>query len=226
MDQSGRLAPRDGFPLAERADHGKYDAWLIDLDGTLYRQSPVRWLMAIELLVCGPHHIRSIQRFRREQERMRRETGDSVGSPHGSCCPYRMQLDRAAASLGCTSERLAPVIQEWMERRPGKWLRLFRRRPLLAEIAQFRAAGGKTALVSDYPATAKLAGLGIAALFDTVVASGEEGGPAALKPDPAGYLLAAQRLGLPASGCLVIGDRDDADGQAARRASMAFRLVR
>jgi HAD superfamily hydrolase (TIGR01549 family) len=207
-------------------NRGPYDAWLIDLDGTLYRQTPVRWLMAMELLVCGPHHIRSIQCFRREQERMRREPGDSLGSSNGSCCPYRTQLDRAAASLGCTPERLAPVIQEWMERRPGKWLRLFCRRPLLAEIAQFRAAGGRTALVSDYPATAKLAGLGVAALFDAVVASGEEGGPATLKPDPAGYLLAAQRLNLPPARCLVIGDREDADGQAARRAAMAFRLVR
>jgi HAD superfamily hydrolase (TIGR01549 family) len=113
-----------------------------------------------------------------------------------------------------------------MERRPGKWLRLFSRRRLLAEIAAFRAAGGKTALVSDYPATAKLAGLGVTGLFDVVVASGEEGGPEALKPDPAGYLLAAQRLEIAPGRCLVIGDREDADGEAARRAAMAFRLVR
>ena len=206
-------------------DRGLYDAWLVDLDGTLYRQAPVRWLMAAELLVCGPHRIRAIQCFRREQERMRQELGDAPPGVSGGC-PYRGQLDRAAAVLGCEADRLAPVIQEWMERRPGKWLRLFRRQGLLAEIAAFRAAGGKTALVSDYPATAKLAGLGAGQLFDVVVASGEEGGPMALKPDPAGYLLAASRLGLAPAKCLVIGDRDDADGQAARRAGMSFRLVR
>ena len=204
---------------------GPYDAWLVDLDGTLYRQTPVRWLMAAELLLCGPHRIRAIQRFRREQERMRRELCDGPASVSGGC-PYRTQLDRAAAAVGCTAERLAPVIEEWMERRPGKWLRLFRRKRLLTEITAFRAGGGKTALVSDYPAAAKLAGLGVRALFDVVVASGEEGGPMALKPDPAGYLLAAGRLGLAPARCLVIGDRDDADGEAARRAAMAFRLVR
>jgi FMN phosphatase YigB (HAD superfamily) len=181
--------------------------------------------MAAELLVCGPHRIRAIQRFRREQERMRRELCNATGRS-SAVCPYRAQLDRAAVALGCTADWLAPVIQEWMERRPGKWLKLFCRRQLLAEIGGFRAAGGKTALVSDYPAAAKLAGLGVGDLFDVVVASGEEGGPLALKPDPAGYLLAAQRLGLEPARCLVIGDRDDADGEAARRAAMAFRLVR
>jgi HAD superfamily hydrolase (TIGR01509 family) len=47
-----------------------------------------------------------------------------------------------------------------------------------------------------------------------------------LKPHPEGYLLAAQALSVDPSRCLVIGDRPDADGEAARAAQMAFRLVR
>ncbi len=198
-----------------------YDAWLIDLDGTLYWQAPVRWLMAAELMLLAPHRIRAVQCFRREQERMRRE-----GPPADSVSPYERQMLRAAAKLNCTPDSLAAVFVQWMERRPAKWLRLFRRRSLLREIEAFRAAGGKTALVSDYPASIKLAGMRIATLFDVVVANGELGGPATLKPDPAGYLLAAERLQVPPARCLVIGDRDDADGEAARRAGMAFRLVR
>jgi HAD superfamily hydrolase (TIGR01509 family) len=46
-----------------------------------------------------------------------------------------------------------------------------------------------------------------------------------LKPDPDGYLLAARRLGLSPSDCLVLGDRPDADGQAAHRAGMPFRQI-
>ncbi len=199
----------------------RYEAWLIDLDGTLYWQTPVRWLMAAELVLLAPHRIRAVQYFRREQERMRRE------APAASAVsPYELQLDRAAAALGFSSEQLAEIVRDWMERRPARWLRLFRRRGLEREIDRFHAAGGKTAVVSDYPAAVKLAGLGVASLFDAVVASGEPGGPPALKPDPAGYLQAAERLQVPPSKCLVIGDRDDADGEAARRAGMAFRLVR
>ena len=203
-------------------DRGSYEAWLIDLDGTLYWQAPVRWLMAAELLLLAPHRVHVVQRFRQEQERMRREPADSVAIK----CPYDVQLDRTAAALKCSPASVAAVIHEWMERRPGKWLHMFRRRGLLHEIAAFRAAGGKTALVSDYPATIKLAGMGIAGLFDAVVANGEAGGPAALKPDPAGYLQAAALLGSSPPKCLVIGDRDDADGEAARQAGMAFRHVR
>jgi HAD superfamily hydrolase (TIGR01549 family) len=202
------------------SDH--YDAWLIDLDGTLYWQAPVRMLMAAELLLLAPHRIPAIRRFRREQELIRRENvaTDSAVSP------YQLQLERASATIGCSCERLGDIVRSWMEQRPAKWLRLFRQRKLLREIRDFHAAGGKTAVVSDYPARHKLDGMGIASLFDQVVANGEADGPTALKPDPAGFLRAAELLRVLPDKCLVIGDRDDADGEAARRAGIAFRLVR
>ena len=195
-----------------------FDAWLVDLDGTLYRQLPVRLAMGLELLLAGPQAIRIVRRFRGELEALRRE--QSLPCP---VSPYQAQLDRTAAALGHPVDTVSQVIQEWMERRPCKWLRLFRRRTLLAEIAAFRGQGGKTALVSDYPATIKLVGLGASNLFDLVVACGEPGGPTRHKPSPEGYLLAAQRLNVIPDRCLVIGDRDDADGEAARQAKMAFR---
>ncbi len=204
-----------------------YDAWLVDLDGTLYRQAPVRLAMAAELLLFGPHRIAAIKRFRREQELLRSEIV-AAAAPAESApldCPYQTQLTRAAARLGCSPESLAPIIREWMELRPGKWLRLFRNQRLLAEIEAFRGRGGKTAVVSDYPARTKLARLNAAQLFDFVVASGEPGGPPRLKPSPAGYLLAAELLAVRPQRCLVIGDRDDADGAAARSAGMAFRRI-
>jgi HAD superfamily hydrolase (TIGR01549 family) len=93
-------------------------------------------------------------------------------------------------------------------------------------VSEFRTAGGKTALVSDYPATGKLRALGALELFDLVVSNGEPGGPSRLKPHPEGYLSAAERLGVEPAHCLVIGDRDDADGQAARNAGMAVHIIR
>ncbi|MCB9916751.1 MAG: HAD hydrolase-like protein, partial [Planctomycetes bacterium] len=42
---------------------------------------------------------------------------------------------------------------------------------------------------------------------------------------PDGYLEAARRLGVAPAECLVVGDRDDADGAAARAAGMAFRRI-
>ena len=93
------------------------------------------------------------------------------------------------------------------------------------EIAQFRASGGRTALVSDYPARVKLAALEATELFDVVIANGETTTPYRLKPSPDAFVLAASQLGLPCDQCLVVGDRLDADGLAAQRAGMAFRHI-
>jgi HAD superfamily hydrolase (TIGR01509 family) len=112
-----------------------------------------------------------------------------------------------------------------MFERPGKWIGRFPRRALLAELRAFKAQGGRAALVSDYPVRGKVDALGARSLFEVIVANGEEHGPQRLKPDPEGYLRAAELLNVEPARCLVIGDRDDADGGAARAAGMSFRLV-
>jgi HAD superfamily hydrolase (TIGR01549 family) len=200
-------------------------AWLVDLDGTLYANRPVRLAMACELVFFGFPAIRVIRSFRGEHEAMRQEESSQRSPNSLPAAPYDLQLDRTASRLAMPRERVSKLIETWMHRRPGKWLWLFRQRKLLQEIAHFHEMGGKTAIVSDYPASAKLAALRAADLFDVVVANGESGGPTRLKPSPEGYLLAAQRLGVLPENCLVIGDRDDADGLAAKSAQMAFRKV-
>lgn len=195
-----------------------YEAWLVDLDGTLYRPTPVKLAMAVELLVLSPGSVNALRRFRREHEHIR-ETGEGDGDP------FRRQIEGTAAALGRDPAELRALVECWMVQRPGRWLGRFRRDALLSEIRSYRERGGKTAVVSDYPARSKLRALGVVDLFDTVVAAGEPGGPPRLKPDPAGYLLAAERLDVSPSRCLVIGDRDDADGAAARSANMAFRKI-
>jgi len=174
--------------------------------------------MAAELVTFGRHAVTTLRQFRKQHELLRENPPDAMD-------PYRTQLERTAEALEHDLEAVAGVVTEWMHVRPGRWIRMFRRRTLLAEIEEHRNGGGKTALVSDYPATKKLDALGLTSFFDVVVASGEANGPRRLKPDPEGYLLAAKALSVDPSRCLVIGDREDADGAAARAASMSFRLI-
>jgi HAD superfamily hydrolase (TIGR01549 family) len=197
-----------------------YDAYLVDLDGTLYRARAVKLAMAAELALCGWTALNTLRRFRREHERLRETQFQAVDSP------YRLQLERTAAELELPVELVEQRVQEWMIHRPGKWLRVFRRASLLRELHTFKQRGGSLALVSDYPAVRKLEALGQRALFDVVVANGEAGGPRWLKPNPEGLLEAARQLGAQAERCLVLGDRADVDGEAARRAGMVFRRVR
>jgi FMN phosphatase YigB (HAD superfamily) len=196
-----------------------YPAWLFDLDGTLYRQPPVRAMMALEVLLWGQSAIMILKAFRQEHERIRKLTLSSDAEP------FSLQIRSTANRLGIADEDVALVVDQWMFTRPGRWLRLFRRRWLLAMISRHRSRGGKTAVVSDYPAQRKLAAMGAGDLFDTAVAPGEPGGPHQLKPNPAGLKLAAAQLSVTPAECLVIGDRADADGEAARRAGMAFQHV-
>ena len=196
-----------------------YAAWLIDLDGTLYRSLPVKLAMGIELCFAGRQVRRVIRTFRREHEALRLTESSSEPSP------FEVQLARTAERLGQPMEEVRAIVDDWMFARPGRWLRRFRRRGLLAEIARFRANGGRTALVSDYPARVKLAALEATELFDVVVANGETTAPYRLKPSPQSLISAANQLGLPCNQCLVLGDRLDADGLAAQQAGMAFRHI-
>lgn len=193
-----------------------YAAWLIDLDGTLYHQLPVRLLMAAELALIGRSQVALLREFRREHERLHFNK-----LPAGSN-PFTMQIERAAATCNVPLDRAAHTVTEWMIRRPGKWLRPLRRRSLIERIQVFRSNGGRTAIVSDYPAVEKLRAMRLEHLFEAVVASGEAGGLSQLKPSPEGMQLAAEQLKVDASECLVIGDRWDTDGAAAQAAGMDF----
>ena len=196
-----------------------HKAWLVDLDGTLYHALPVKAAMCAELLTASSRVRKIIRAFRHQHEALRLN-----GSPEMSS-PFEVQLEAAAWELGLSDSAVRSVIDEWMFRRPCKWLSLFPRASLLREIVQFRATGGQTALVSDYPARQKLEALNATNLFDVIIASGEFDGPSQLKPDPNGFLKAASKLGVAAHQCLVLGDRPDADGLAAASAGMSFRLI-
>lgn len=210
------LDPPEGAPQRMPEPH---TAWLVDLDGTLYRAAPVKLSMAVELALGGWSVVPALRRFRAEHERLRAATEPFATNP------YEEQLARTAAALGLETDAVERIVTEWMQVRPCRWIRLFRRTKLLDEIRAFKGAGGRTALVSDYPATRKLLALGAQEIFDVVVAAGEQGGPTRLKPDPDGLLRAAERLGVPAARCLVLGDRLDADALAAQAAGMAFRRI-
>ena len=201
----------------------QYRAWLVDLDGTLYKSRPVQLAMVVELLLFGWGAIKTLRTFRHSHEALR---GTSPLPGALALSPFQRQVNHAAEKLGLPAEKVEGIVREWMFRRPLKWLVRSKRTALLLQLASFRESGGKTALVSDYPASAKLQALGATALFDAVVSNGEPGGPSKLKPDPEGYLSAAQRLGVAPESCLVIGDRDEADGAAARAAGMAVHIIR
>jgi len=84
-------------------------------------------------------------------------------------------------------------------------------RPMLARL---RAAGVRTALVTDGwldVQRRKVEALGLAAAVDTIVFTADVAGRPAPKPDPAAFLLVAERLGAAGAAIAMVGDRPDRD---------------
>jgi len=176
--------------------------------------------MAVHVAAAGPLAFRIISRFRKEHEAMRMAMLAYEPSP------FEEQLVRTSRALAIDYSAVHATVIRLMFEQPLVLLPKFKRDDLLREIAVFREEGGRTAVVSDYPAKAKLEALGAAHLFDRIVACGEPDGPKRLKPAPDGFLLAAEVLRVEPSRCLVIGDRVDADGAASKAARMEFRHIR
>ncbi len=123
----------------------------------------------------------------------------------------------------------AALAPEWIERisetKEQAYRRLLRERGLvplpgaMAWLARLRQAGFRQALASSAPRPnidAVLGILGLGEYLDAVVSADDVGRG---KPDPAVFLAAAERLGLPPGRCVVVEDAP-AGLEAARRAGM------
>jgi FMN phosphatase YigB (HAD superfamily) len=212
-------------PRRDGLDPGAIRAVLFDLDGTLYAQLPLRIAMGLEiaavtaatLFTGGVRVPRVIGTFRRVRERLRRDR--DAGVPLVAC-----QYSAPADALGMSAADVERIVDEWIYRRPLKWLPYCRRRALFGSLDWLDRRGLRKGVLSDYPAHEKLAALGVAERFDLVVTTLEPDVDA-FKPDPRGFLVAAARWGLEPSEILYVGDRFDVDGAGARAAGMPFALL-
>src|SRR5690606_10259497 len=103
-----------------------FDAWLVDLDGTLYRPRPLKLMMALSVVLLGWRHIRLLRRFRHEHEALREHLTEPVDSP------YEIQIARTASALDLSVAEVQRVVTRWMVERPGPFIAWFRRRALLS----------------------------------------------------------------------------------------------
>jgi len=196
-------------------------ALLFDLDGTLYRQPPLRLRMAVELLASplrGPRAAlraaRGVSVFRRTREELRGETGGLE----------RLQYARAAERAGVDAAQLEEWVREWIHERPLRHLRRLRAAGLVELLDALAARGVRAGIFSDYPAHAKLDALGVGGRFDPVLCATDREIDA-FKPDPRGFLRACDLWGLAPAEVLYVGDRADVDAAGARRAGMPCVLV-
>lgn len=184
-----------------------------DVDGTLYAQRGLRFRMFREMLHSAMR-TRSIGfiRILRDYRRIREQLGESL---HEN---FEQELiSRTAALSGCTTDQVQSTADEWLERRPIRHL-IHYRYPNLRELFRgLRDRGKKIGIFSDYPAHRKLEALELDA---DIVVSACDKDVGVLKPHPRGLHILMARAAVDPAQTIVIGDRPERDGLAARAANV------
>ena len=194
---------------------------LLDVDGTLYHQWPLRAIMALQLarmaarersLFKAAQTVRVIQTFRRMREQLR----DYDGSARLS----EVQFEEPARAIGVTVEEVREVVQTWIYRQPLPYLGRCRRAGVETFLSAIIRAGVTVGVFSDYPGEEKLDALGLPKSISPVICS-TDAEINRFKPDPRGFLKACEIWGLNPAEVVYVGDRHEVDATGARAAGMS-----
>jgi HAD superfamily hydrolase (TIGR01549 family) len=175
-----------------------YKAYILDMDGTLYRQMPVRFCMAASLAAYYVrrlnllHEVSEIRRFRRAIENGVLKAADGA-------------------------------VKYWMEEAPLKYIRLFRNKKLLSFIKAQKRRGAVIVVYSDHPAAEKCKALNLVPDYIFCALDKEIN---CLKPDSRGLGYIVSLLGLSVKDILYIGDRYKKDGLCAASVGIDYWQVR
>lgn len=194
---------------------GLHDRKLVifDVDGTLYDQSRLRHAMAVRLLshVALTGNISTLRALK--AYRHTREIAADAEQPD-----FENEAIAAAARAGKMREDQArEIVVEWMHRRPLPLLARCRYAGVAELFADLRKRGTLIGILSDHPAEAKIAAMGLEA--DVIAFAGADGVPLQ-KPDPGGLQYLMEKSDASPKETVLIGDRQDRDGEAGRRAGI------
>ena len=197
---------------------------LLDVDGTLYRQPPLRLRMMLELFkfilnhpVQGLKTAYLLREFRTNRESLRLKVGFQ-----GSL--EEIQYSRVATRMKVPAALVRQRVREWMLLRPLRFLRLYRRPGIEDFLRKCTDNGIRIGAFSDYPTREKVEALGLSPWFKLHLCSTD---PEinAFKPSAVGILLACKKWKLVPKELLYVGDRAEIDAVAAAAAGAQFVLV-
>ena len=197
------------------------EALIFDLDGTLYDQGKLRRRMFLDLVVGlarNPLFIKEIKvlySFRKNREQLS-GTRDDVRSIE------KRQYAEVAQALGLDIADVRRIVNDWIFEKPLKHLAPCLYPGVRDLFPLLRQKKIKIGIFSDYPCDAKLQALDLK--VDVMVCATDEKVDR-FKPHPQGLFFTARELGVPVKKCFFIGDRDDKDGECARRAGMPYLIL-
>ncbi len=194
-------------------------AVIFDVDGTLYNQRFMRRLILGELLrfyALRPWRLAELKiilDFRAEREKRVHEEPENLKNA---------QYQWAAGRSKVGEDQVRRITSRWIHEVPLKYLKRCRYPGVAGFCDTLAQRGFAMAVYSDYPAREKIAALELP--IATIVSS-TDSDVNRLKPHPRGLIVVSNKLGLSQRQCLFIGDRDDRDGECARRAGMPYLIL-
>jgi HAD superfamily hydrolase (TIGR01509 family) len=204
-------------------DPARLKAIVFDVDGTLYRQGPLRRAMAMRLLFAHafrPAHgwrtLRALSAYREAQEHLR---DGSVSADLAEA-----QIRRACEQTRIDRDFISQCVARWMEQEPLSLLSGLVWPGLTDFLQACKARGLRLGVLSDYPAEAKLEALGLRDTFDVVLCA-QAPDIGVFKPHPRGILVTLERLGATPAETLYVGDRIDSDAAAAAAAGVSCAIL-
>ena len=197
----------------------RYDAFVFDVDGTLYRQTPVRIGMARQMMRDGilrPSHMKhllALLSFRKRREKDRAFQNRSLEE----------QVGIVAEEKKIQKEAFGMYIRKWMFERPLELIKTNRRKVVCDLLHNCRRMKKTVVIYSDYPAEDKLHTLDIH--YDKLFYPGN-GIPDELKPSRAVMDVIISEIKTEKNRIIFVGDRDEKDGKSAALAGIDYLNVR
>lgn len=187
---------------------------ICDLDGTLYRQRPVRIRMLLKLLQYYTVHIwkwrelYGIYLFRKMREK-----------EHFKELSFLQQLQQTGKKAHMETDKLRAAVQTWMFDVPLALIVHYQNEGLISYLKEQQEKGVQLIIYSDYPVEQKLECLNIQA--DDIFYPGMNGIDS-MKPSKRAMDTILHTVGISPEKMIFIGDREDKDGKSAELVGMAF----
>lgn len=200
-------------------DWDKVELVIFDVDGTLYDQSRLRKKMGRMLIShylfrpWNAYDLQIIRVFRKERELMNFNPVKDIENAQYEIC---------AKKIKAPAENVKKVIERWMYKAPLEHLQECSFPGVKNFFESLKKQDIKIAIYSDYPAVDKLQAMGLEA--DLVVSSTDKAVDS-LKPATNGLTYIMKHFNLAPDKCLFIGDRDELDGECARKAGMQYYIL-
>lgn len=194
-------------------------AVIFDIDGTLYDLDALQRRMMKEIFLFylrRPWRISDVKilwDFRAMREERAGKEAKNLEN---------IQYEWGAQKSKVSPQKVFRIVQQWIFEKPLNHLSSIRYPGLLKFLDILKQKGIKIAFWSDYPGEKKLEVLGIRPQ-NCFSATDKEIN--ALKPHPKGLRVVTKSLKVSPQYCLLIGDQDGRDGQAARHLGMPYLLI-